>query len=237
LTNTSDPTEQHSAVRHAIPRSLRSIEAAAVAGLAYSGLFVTASVLLLRSPSPTDNWSSRTDWYLNESNQQSIVLAMNLLTVSTIAFLWFVAVIRRRVGVRENRFFGTVFLGSALLLSSSWLIGGMFMAMPAFSSYLFSTKPELSQVTFTWTGAVVMLTIVATRLGSVFVLSTTTIGRLSDVFPRWLVFGGYALGLAMMLVPVPTVSLQWLFPGWVAVTSIVLLVRRDRAETPPAVAT
>ncbi|MFV1989480.1 MAG: hypothetical protein ACC652_01930, partial [Acidimicrobiales bacterium] len=65
--------------------------------------------------------------------------------------------------------------------------------------------------------------------------SATTIGRLSSIFPRWLVVGGYAIGLALLIIPVPTTTLQWLFPSWVAVTSIVLLVRRDRAEIAPAV--
>jgi hypothetical protein len=32
-----------------------------------------------------------------------------------IAFLWFIGVIRDRIGAREDRFFATVFLGSGLL--------------------------------------------------------------------------------------------------------------------------
>ncbi len=230
MTGSSDqPNESE----HAVPRAFRSIEAAAIAGFIYSALFLVSSVLLLRSPQPSDTWAAEADWYLSSSNQQSIVLAMNLLTMSTIAFLWFVAVIRRRVGVRESRFFGTVFLGSGLLLSAAWLVGGMFLAIPAISAYLFSVEPDLSQVSLTSTGAVIMLSIVATRLGSVFVISATTIGRLSGVFPRWLVIGGYVIGLALLFIPVPTVALQWLFPSWVTVTSLVLLVRRDRVEVEP----
>ena len=34
---------------------------------------------------------------------------------SGIAFVWFIAVIRNRIGDREDQFFGTVFLGSGLL--------------------------------------------------------------------------------------------------------------------------
>jgi hypothetical protein len=37
-----------------------------------------------------------------------------VLVVSTIAFLWFVGVVRGRIGDREPRLFGTVFFGSSL---------------------------------------------------------------------------------------------------------------------------
>ena len=48
-----------------------------------------------------------------------------------------------------------------------------------------------------------MASVVATRLEAVFIISATTVGRLSGAFPRWLVIVGYTVGLALMLVPVP----------------------------------
>jgi hypothetical protein len=44
-----------------------------------------------------------------------ISFSLNLLPFAGIAFLWFIAVVRDRLGQREDRFFGTVFLGSGLL--------------------------------------------------------------------------------------------------------------------------
>jgi len=72
-----------------------------------------------------------------------------------------------------------------------------------------------------------MASVVATRLEAVFVISTTTVGRLSEAFPRWLVLTGYVLGLTLLLIPVPNVFVTYLFPIWVAVVSATLLVRRD----------
>ena len=40
---------------------------------------------------------------------------MNLIPFAGIAFLWFIGVLRDRIGEREDRFFATVFLGSGLL--------------------------------------------------------------------------------------------------------------------------
>jgi hypothetical protein len=44
-----------------------------------------------------------------------VAIALNLVPFAGIAFLWFVGVLRDRIGEREDRFFATVFLGSGLL--------------------------------------------------------------------------------------------------------------------------
>jgi hypothetical protein len=41
-----------------------------------------------------------------------VAIALNLVPFAGIAFLWFVGVLRDRIGAREDRFFATVFLGS-----------------------------------------------------------------------------------------------------------------------------
>ncbi|MFV1989577.1 MAG: hypothetical protein ACC652_02415, partial [Acidimicrobiales bacterium] len=71
MLNTPGENEQQTAAWRTLPRSVRTIEAAAVAGLVFSALFTIASVLLLRSPVPDSDWASRSDWYLSSSNQQS----------------------------------------------------------------------------------------------------------------------------------------------------------------------
>ena len=44
-----------------------------------------------------------------------MLFAFGLVPFAGIGFLWFVAVLRDRVGDAEDRFFATVFLGSGLL--------------------------------------------------------------------------------------------------------------------------
>ena len=57
-------------------------------------------------------------------------MALNLLPFAAIAFLWFIGVVRDRIGEGEDRLFATVFLGSGLLfiammLSAAALAGGL----------------------------------------------------------------------------------------------------------------
>ena len=75
-------------------------------------------------------------------------------------------------------------------------------------------------------GGITIASVVATRLEAVFIISTTTVGRLSEAFRPWLVAIGYVVGLTLLLVPVPNVVLTWVFPAWVALISLTLLTRR-----------
>ncbi len=42
-------------------------------------------------------------------------MALNLVPFAGVAFLWFIGVLRDRLGQQEDRFFATVFFGSGLL--------------------------------------------------------------------------------------------------------------------------
>ena len=209
---------------------MRSIEAAAVAGLLHSVLSLVATFILLDVPDPSDGDQAIREWYLDDGHQRRLLLAVNLLTVSSIMFVWFVAVIRRRVGDRENRFFGTVFFGSALLLTGAWLVAGALFAAPAIAAQRFDLVPDAATVGLTQAGGITMATVVATRLEAVLIISTTTVGRLSGAFVPWIVAVGYAVGLTLLLMPVPSVALTWVFPIWVAAMSAMLLIRRDEIK-------
>lgn len=207
------------------PAALRSIEAAALAGLAYAALFLTSTYLLLRAPRSTTD-ATYVSWHTDVSNQRSTVIALNMMAVGMIAFVWFVAVIRRRVGERENRFFGTVFLGSALLLAGTQMIAYILLATPTMSAYRSDVVPGENDVALWQASGLTLLTVVGTRLEAVFIISTTTVGRLSEAMPKQVLWLGYLAGAVLLIVPLSTTLLIWLFPLWVIVVSASMLVRR-----------
>ena len=90
---------------------LKAPRAGAIAGILFSILFIT-SVVLIRlsvpdSPRDPGTWLS--------DSAKSIRLALNLLPFAGIAFLWFMGVLRDRMGAKEDRFLATVSFGSGLL--------------------------------------------------------------------------------------------------------------------------
>jgi hypothetical protein len=79
---------------------LRTPRAAAVAGIIFS---VPADPAVPGS------------WLTDSRRRAAVAIALNLIPFAGIAFLWFIGVLRDRIGEREDRFFATVFLGSGLL--------------------------------------------------------------------------------------------------------------------------
>ena len=216
--------------------AIRTPRAAALAGIVFSVLLITALVLIRRAiPSnPDDAGKLLTD----TSTRHSVVFALGLVPFSGIAFLWFVGVVRDLIGDAEDRFFATVFLGSgilfvAMLFASAALAGGLVSAAGKNGSTLVSSGAwSLGRhATFT------LLTVFAMRMAAVFILSTSTILLRTRVAPRWLAISGYVFA-AILLVTVG--SLAWvelLFPIWVLVLSVYVLLeapRQGRAGAPGA---
>ena len=91
--------------------TLKAPRAAAIAGILFS-LLLIASVLLVRVSVPADPREAGA-WLTTRA--PTVALAMNLVPLSGVAFLWFIGVLRDRLGMHEDRLFATVFLGSGLL--------------------------------------------------------------------------------------------------------------------------
>src|SRR6478735_6498954 len=111
---------------------LRAPRAAAIAGIIFSVLLIT-SLLLLRRSVPV--LASEPGQWLRERSS-TVSVAVNLVPFAGIAFLWFIGVLRDRLGEREDRFFATVFMGSgllflAMLFASAAVAGGIITAFAA----------------------------------------------------------------------------------------------------------
>ena len=105
---------------------LRAPRAAAIAGILFAVLLIT-SLLLIRLAVPADPLEAGA-WLQTRLN--TVALALNLVPFAGIAFLWFIGVLRDRLGMHEDRLFATVFRGSgllflALLFVSAALAGGI----------------------------------------------------------------------------------------------------------------
>ena len=105
---------------------LTTPRAAAIAGILFSLLLLT-SLVLVRISMPAQPGGASDEI---AGSWQTISLALNLVPFAGIAFLWFIGVLRDRMGQHEDRFFATVFLGSgllflAMLFSSAAVAGGI----------------------------------------------------------------------------------------------------------------
>ncbi|MFE6685015.1 hypothetical protein ACFVFQ_00915 [Streptomyces sp. NPDC057743] len=214
-------------------RPVRMPRAAAAAGVV-SALLLGAAILLVHLAVP-EHPQDATDWTRQTSQRDSLHAALALLPFAGIFFLWFMGVVRDYVGAAEDRFFATLFLGSGVLFVAMLFVmaatAGSLLAVTDVSAASSAGQRGLWQ--FGRHLVLELLTNYATRMAAVFVVSTTTIGHRLGVFPRWLAWLGYLVGLVLLFAVGSTSHLELVFPLWMlAVSSHVFVVtlRRRRAD-------
>jgi hypothetical protein len=79
--------------------------AAAVAGVIFAALLIV-SLGLVRLAVPADP-SAPGSWLIDPERRSALRVALNLVPFAGIAFLWFVGVIRSRLGTQEDQFLST----------------------------------------------------------------------------------------------------------------------------------
>jgi hypothetical protein len=85
---------------------LRTPGAAAVAGIVFS-VFLISALMLLRLSVPANAGASGA-WLTDSGRRTAVAIGLNLIPFAGIAFLWFIGVIRDRIGRHEDRFFATL---------------------------------------------------------------------------------------------------------------------------------
>jgi hypothetical protein len=215
---------------------LRTPRAAAVAGIVFSVLLIVALVLL-RISVPADPRVAGS-WLTDPGRRTAVGVALSLIPFAGIAFLWFVGVIRDRIGDREDRFFATVFLGSGLLFVAMLFVtaavaGGLFAAAARLSG---PPPPDVLALGRDVTG--LLLNVYSMRMAAVFTLTTVTIARRTEIVSRWLTVTGVVTALVLLVAVSFSDWVELLFPAWVLALSIDILVASPkvspgRAETAP----
>ena len=207
--------------------------AAAAAGIAFAVLFALG-VTLVRLGS--DGIGS--DGGLSETIQSRLAMAMALMPFAGIAFLWFLGVVRHHLGHYEDQFFATVTLGSGLLF-----VALAFVAFAVAGGTLTAYgSGQLAAESYALNRAIIdqLFNIYALKMASVFMLSLGTLWRKTGVMPRSLTLVTYALALVMIVSLSRNLWLALLFPAWVLLISVAILVlglrRRDAGDVGGATA-
>ena len=198
---------------------LRTPRAAALAGIVFSVLLISALVLLRISvPAHADVPG---EWLTDSWRRTAVAIALNLVPFAGIAFLWFVGVVRDRIGAREDRFFATVFLGSGLLFVA------MLFAAAAISGGLIadvsSAPPSAGTLALGRNVTAILLNVYAMRMAAVFTLTTVTIASRTEIVSRWLSVAGLVSALVLLVGVGISPWVELLFPLWILALSIDIL--------------
>jgi hypothetical protein len=199
--------------------SIRALRAAGVAGLVFAAL-MTTSLALFRLNDPDTTGAAGG---IPVGARDVWLLALYLIPFAGIAFVWFLAALRRRIGRLEDQFFATVFLGSGLLFVAMLFATGA-AASAALTAARLGTDPAY-QAVFEFGRALseTLFYVFAIKMAAAFMLVSSTIARRTGFLPRWFVLVGLVLGVVMLLSITFFELLALIFPAWVAVVSVLLL--------------
>jgi MFS family permease len=201
-------------------RQLRNPASAAVAGIIFSVILI---VVLVQFHASVPAGRPSTDWLTDEDRRQGVQMAVALIPFAGIAFLWFIGVIRTRLGDREDKLFATVFLGSGLLFVALLFLAGAILAtlLALFERGIpVGADALILLVVFTKS----LMGMFGARMAAVFTISVSSVGLRTGMLPRWLVVLGYITGVILLLSPPLSNWTQLLFPTWVLLFSVYILV-------------
>jgi hypothetical protein len=210
-----------------VARQARTPLAGAVAGIVFALLYGTSMIIARQTIGDIGNGTG--EWLTGDTGRFKVALA--LIPFAGIAFLWFIAVARERLGRYEDQFFSTVFIGSGLLfLGMVFAATAVAGAMAAAASH----DPEafVGSTTYDFARQAVsqILSIYALRMAAVFLLSQATLWMRTRVMPRWLALFTVVVALVLLFAFTQSWWVVLVFPAWVLLVSVYILVARPGEE-------
>lgn len=208
-------------------RVWRTRRSAAVAGIVFAVLLLVAMTLIRLALSDADPASLRG----NAARREQIQLGLHLVPFAGIAFIWFIGVVRDQIGAMEDRLFSTVFLGSGLLFVAMMFVGAVNTA--TLITLLERPRTDTDIWLFGRDFTQSLISVYAMRMAAVFTLSVSTLGLRVAAFPRWVAFAGYAAAIVLLVSAGEHKWTQLVFPVWVLVLSVVILVTKPQHRGEP----
>jgi hypothetical protein len=198
-----------------------SPRAAGITGLLFAILFSVSVVILRLSVSDVSGEGGQ--WLADSVG--SVKFAIGLMAFAGIFFLWFIGVVRARLGRLEDQFFSTVFLGSGLLFLAMVFVGSA-VAGAIVMGYERDPSGFTDSSTYWLARDIItqIFGIYALRMAAVFLLSQATLWLRTKVMPRWMAILTYPLALLLLFVFTESFWVVLVFPAWVFLVSVHILI-------------
>jgi len=212
---------------HLSYRPLRTPKAAAFTGIAFAVLIIT-SFVLLQTSIPADSYAQN-DWIAARSRE--IKLGLGLLPFAGMAFLWFLGVLRDRLGHLEDQFFSTLFFGSGLLylamtFSTAAIAGGLLT--------VYAVEPDLliNSGIYVFSRAIIYKfnNVYAVRMAGMFMSVLGTIWVRTGLMPHWLALLTTVVSVVLIAGVSITPWITLVFPAWVFLISVYILFLNFRSK-------
>ena len=204
------------------PKALETPRAAGLAGVVFAVLFGVI-VVLLRKVAPADPHAAGA-WLTNAGDRRETQFALGLVPFCGIFFLWFMGAVRARVGELEDKFLSTVFFGSGILfIAMLFVFAALFGAILGVAG-LHNGNPPLDIWQLARATTFNLASVYAVRMGAVFMIAASTIAFRLRIHSRIVAIVGYAAALLLLFASSSLPWLQLVFPVWVLLVSVNIVV-------------
>jgi hypothetical protein len=193
---------------------------AAIAGVIFS-LLTIVGMGLVRYAVPADP-SLPGIWLTEPDHRNAVRFALDLVPFAGIAFLWFLGVLRNRLGELEDQFFATIFLASGLLFVATLFVSSAVMG--AIIESLAAGNIDSETYYFGRRISDALVNLFAMKMAGMFMFTACTIGLRTAIFPRWVALLGYASALILFVVIANWRWITLVFPIWMPLVSTQILL-------------
>lgn len=210
---------------------LRAPRAAGVAGLVFAALLVLSEILIASPPRSLSD-AELMAWFTEVQASNLTLVGLYLVPFAGLAFLWFLAVVRARIGRHEDQFFGTAFLGTGLLFVALLFVG-VAAAGSLVAGYRFFGDvggPGADVIRAVRSMSFTLIYVYAARMAGAFVFICNTIALRTGIFSKWVAVIGYLVGLGLIFNFGFFESLTFVFPAWVAFLSVYILIHTSTSD-------
>jgi hypothetical protein len=218
------------------PSLRRAARLTALAGVVHAVLFLLSFWLVTRTPGANASDAELVAFYSGAADRRPILVGLYLMPFAGIAFLWFSDALRvwnHAYGRRENLLLSNMQLFAGILYVGLFFVTAAAVTVTAASVEISSgpVDPMLARL-FPEYGRTLFY-FFALRMAAMFCFATSSIQLAAGILPKWLGQIGYAVGVVLLLTPTFSDWLALVFPAWVLVLSVsILLAAGPRAAAP-----
>jgi len=196
-----------------------------VAGIVFAIASAVAFGMLSALPRLTASDEEIAAFYSEPGTGSRGLVALQVMVLAVIGFIWFIAVIRNRMGKAEPKLFSTVFFGGGILVAALLLQSTAAMVAPSVVTEIGGRVPDAGAVSMMRGFGSALLLAITPRFQALFIFSMSALGMRTGVLPTWLNVLGVVVGLGLLINVTFFTPSVYIFPAWVAVVSVVLLIR------------
>jgi hypothetical protein len=218
----------------------RAASRTAALAIVHALLVCASYFLLLQAPGASASDEEFVDFYGSSADRRLLVVAgFYLMPFAGIAFMWFIVALRvwirgAALGVVDEMYSGGQLVSGIVFLALFFTAAAAVsvLAVSAESSEM-NVDPAMARQ-FTDLGWA-LVSVFAMRMGAVFVITTSALGRRHGFLPGWFVIVGYLIGVFLLLSASVSALFALVMPLWMLVLGGLLLMRARSLPAGPLV--